>query len=69
MTLSDFERHSALWIKINKYLLERVETLRSKNDGDLDQFETARLRGRIAELKGLIALGDPSPITSADEQI
>lgn len=68
MTLSEFERHHAVWVKINKHLLDRMEILRSKNDGDLDQFETAKLRGRIAELKGLIALGEPSPITSADEQ-
>lgn len=69
MTISDFERHGALWKKLTEYLDEQIKVLRAKNDGDLDPIETARLRGRIAAYKSLIALGDkPSPVLVADEQ-
>ena len=68
MTLSDYERHHALWKKISDHLAEQVRVLRAKNDGDLDPIETARLRGRISAYKEIIALGDePGPITLADE--
>lgn len=68
MTLSDFERHSALWQKISKHLDERVQVLRARNDGDLDNIETAKLRGRIAAIKEIIALGEePNPVMVADE--
>lgn len=68
MTLSDFERHHALWKKISDHLTEQVRVARAKNDGDLDPIETARLRGRISAFKEIIALGDePSPVMVADE--
>ena len=68
MTLSDYERHHALWKKISDHLTEQVRVLRARNDGDLDPIETARLRGRISAYKEIIALGDePGPITLADE--
>lgn len=67
MTLSDIERHSALWKKINEYLHERMDVARRKNDGDLTEAQTAKIRGQIQTLKELIALGNPSPIEPADE--
>lgn len=68
MNLTHVEAQSALWLKLKKHLEERLDVLRAKNDGDLDTTETARLRGRIAALKELIALEDPSPFIVADEQ-
>lgn len=68
MNLSPIEAQSLIWLKIKKHMTERLEVLRAKNDGDLDTTETARLRGRIAALKELIAL-DESPVPVADEQL
>ncbi len=57
MTLSEYEKQSAVWVKVSKYLTERLDTLRLQNDGDRTSIETARLRGRIAEIKTLLDIG------------
>lgn len=61
------EAQSQLWLKLKKHMQGRIDVLRAKNDGDLDTTETARLRGRIAAIKELIALEESSPIIVADE--
>lgn len=63
MYLSQYEAQSALWLKLKKLMLERLDTLRQQNDGVLGVEETARLRGRIAELKSLLALEEEQPAT------
>ena len=68
MNLNRVEAQSAIWLKIKQHLEGRIATLRSKNDGDLDILETAKLRGRIAELKALIALDESPVVPVADEQ-
>lgn len=68
MKLNAVEKQSALWRKLEQHLTERLATMRQKNDGNLDPLETAKVRGRITELKDLIALGEPSPVDIADEQ-
>lgn len=68
MNLTDQERHSALWKKLSAYIDERIQTLRLKNDGDLSELETARLRGRIAACKEFLAVGEPTPGRVTDEQ-
>jgi len=55
--LSPEERDSAIWRGIEGKLKARLESLRVKNDGDATPEATARLRGRIAEVKDLLALG------------
>lgn len=67
MKLTDLERHSALWRKLNEHLEDQLRICRLKNDGDMSDLETAKLRGRIAALKSIIALAEPSPIQVADE--
>lgn len=64
MKLTYEERHSALWVKLSKEFEERLSVLRQQNDGELDAIGTARLRGRIAELKVLMELGQPVPSPS-----
>ena len=49
--LTQEELHSSLWVKLEHYLSRRVDGLRKQNDGDRSPEETAKLRGRIAELK------------------
>lgn len=67
--LSDAEFKAAVWGKIKAHLTERLEGLRVSNDNELSADRTARLRGRIAELKYLLALEDdnpPNPAIDAD---
>jgi len=50
------ERMSPLWGALVKHLETRLAHLRNQNDGDLDQVETGKQRGRIAEIKALLSL-------------
>lgn len=54
--LTKIEAQSQLWLKLKKHLEERLDVLRAKNDGDLDTTETARLRGRISEIKSMLSI-------------
>lgn len=56
-TLSFAERNSPAWHKIEQYLNHRLDQVRKKNDNPLSAEETATLRGEIAALKSLLALG------------
>lgn len=57
------------WLRIKDHYEARLDELRVKNDTALSPEQTARLRGRIAEVKLLLALADPEPPPSeaADE--
>lgn len=55
--LTPQERSSALWRRLEEQLQKRLTQLRARNDGPHDPAETARLRGHIAALKQMIALG------------
>jgi hypothetical protein len=46
-----------LWKKVEEILNYRLDVYRRQNDAQLDERQTERLRGRIAELKDLLALG------------
>lgn len=59
LTLS--ESNSPLWSKLREYYAARLETMRAKNDGMLTPDETSRLRGRIQEIKNLLALEYQAP--------
>ena len=59
--LTDGERHHPLWTRLSAHLTERLRELRGRNDGPLNEIETATLRGQINTLKGIIALGDGPP--------
>jgi hypothetical protein len=59
--LNRSDAQSATWQKIEKCLRERLAELREQNDdagGRETEAMTARRRGRIAELKEILALGD-----------
>lgn len=63
------ERESQTWRCIVERTEQRIADLRQRNDGELDPMATAKLRGRIAELKEFVlAMGkDPSPAIAMDE--
>ena len=58
-TPTDHERNTVLWTRLMDHLTTRLETLRRQNDGALDETQTAALRGRIQEIKALMALDKP----------
>lgn len=55
------DRVSRTWSRIEQHLTDRMQQLRQDNDRALDETETAALRGKISEVKRLIALGDAPP--------
>lgn len=56
--LTPVETSSALWTRIKAHLEDRLSMLREKNDGNLDERQTARVRGRIDEVKSLLGAGE-----------
>lgn len=60
--LSDSEKCSAAWGKVQAYLEKRLTELRIANDRDMTEQETAKWRGRIAEVKALQSLADDRPV-------
>jgi hypothetical protein len=62
MTLTPQDLQSATWRKLEAHLTERLTALRAQNDGELDETSTARLRGRLAQIKEILALGKPGPV-------
>lgn len=59
---------SETWRAIEEIVTKRIDDLRKRNDSQLNADETARLRGRLAELKDLLTLAKPDPALVADEQ-
>lgn len=59
MNLSKTDRLSPIWVAIKAHLESRLERLRLMNDNEsLDAVQTASIRGRIAEVKGLLSVGE-----------
>lgn len=58
LDFSDADRNTAAWLKIHAYLLARLDEHRRMNDNEQTPERTAALRGRIAELKVLLAAGE-----------
>jgi len=54
--LTKGDQATAVWLKIEAHCHHRMAVHRKQNDGDLDEKETASLRGRIKELKYILSL-------------
>lgn len=68
MHLERHERDSSTWQKVEAYINERLDALRTNNDADLDPIQTALVRGRIRELKALVDQSkDDQPLVTMDE--
>jgi len=63
LVLSSGEREHPLWRKLAAHMNERLVMLRAKNDGPLDEMQTATMRGQIKELKALMSLGTAAPVS------
>lgn len=59
---------SATWRSIEEWATAQLERNRLRNEGELDPIQTAKVRGRIATLKDLLALAQPAPTPGTDEQ-
>ncbi len=69
LDLTQIERQADVVQKIRKHYEDRLARLRSKNDNDLDDKETARLRGAISEIKTLLSAlaATPTPPVADDK--
>lgn len=65
--LDDLERASAAWLKLEKHINARIDGLRKSNDISRDPLATEKIRGRIAELKELLAQVRPAPAPIAED--
>jgi ribosomal protein L29 len=59
--LNEIEKTSGLWKKIDDELNSRLASLREQNDGERTQDETAKIRGRIAEIKTILSWAKADP--------
>jgi hypothetical protein len=53
-TATDFQ--SSTWLKLRRLMEERLQLHREMNDEPIPESDTSILRGRIAELRFLLAL-------------
>lgn len=67
LKLMEIELQSSLWGRLEEHLNTRLATLRKKNDADLDEKRTARLRGRIQEVNAMLALATGKPFEDTEE--
>lgn len=49
-------------MKVDGYLKERIDVLHRELEGKLDPVDTAKVRGRVAEARRLLAIGSEKPI-------
>jgi hypothetical protein len=61
MELTHTDKQTGLWEKLRTHLQERLALLRAQNDNDADASATDKQRGRIAEIKLLLALENERP--------
>jgi hypothetical protein len=65
--LSAMDVQSQTWLKLKAHIEARINSLRAKNDGDLDPIATAKLRGSLRALSNLLTLATPAPADVADD--
>lgn len=66
MNLQEHEIKSPLWAKLKEHCQNELTILRERNDGPLSDIETARLRGRIAQIRAFLEL-ETQPDKGLDE--
>lgn len=58
------DRVSPTWAKLAKHLKAQLERMRNENDGDKSDVATAKLRGRIAQIKYCLSLANEPEATN-----
>ena len=60
--LTPADRDAPAWMRLRRHLAEELARLRALNDDSrLDAEKTARIRGRIFEIKRILALDGSTP--------
>ena len=67
IAFTQHELLSSAYLKLKEHCEERIDYLHLKNDGDLDDKETARVRGEIRAYKNLLAAGQPQRPTLVED--
>lgn len=62
--LDETDRGSATWMKVKAYTESRITSLQKELESDFDEQKTAKLRGRIVELRKLLTQGESPPIVN-----
>lgn len=60
-TLTEDERHTALWLRLEAHLSTRLVRARNFLESDLDERQTVARRSEINCLKQIIRLGEGPP--------
>jgi hypothetical protein len=68
LVLTTHELASPVWVKLKKHMEARLQSLRLRNESDLDPIATAKVRGESRGLKNLLALERPRQVV-ADEEL
>lgn len=69
LILNGAEAQTALWQKIKAHYEKQLDLLRKQNDGELNEIETAKMRGRILEVKAILALDKLPPGTKIGDSL
>jgi hypothetical protein len=65
--ITEGEKLQPLWLKLHGHYKQRLVDLHGQLEGDLDEGKTALLRGRIAEVKALLALNESRPVVPTSD--
>lgn len=65
--LNDLDIRSETWQRIKAHYEGVLAKLRTQNDGELDAEKTARLRGRIFEVKQILAMDKENPVLPVEQ--
>lgn len=69
IALTDHERNTPLWLKLEEHYVARLAQLRMDNDNtSRGKTKTAQLRGRIEEVKAFLRAGQPAREVVADAE-
>ncbi len=55
------DKNSPLWRKLVSHWESRIEALQRQNEGDQPESSTAKLRGRVAEIRANLTLSQELP--------
>jgi hypothetical protein len=67
--LSTEDKYSSLWRRLMAHWEDKINTLHTLNEGDRSEIETAKLRGRIMELRSALALNRDPILDESDPQM
>jgi len=69
LIVRDSDRSTEFYLSLVERQKKKLESLRSSNDKDHDAIKTANIRGRIAEVNGLLEALTKAPQTAVPNHI